>query len=144
VRKYCVIGLSLVIFLGAAIGLPSGALLQRRSRSAPAGSSSGDFRGARLALCAGLLLALLSLAFWVVFFILTSDLNSLSFGLPPLAKAVLFLPWVVLPLTGVIMIFAWLAWMRKYWTRTGRVLYSILAAAGVAHIWFLVYWNLLF
>jgi hypothetical protein len=142
--QYLVIGLSLVCFLAAAIALPAGALLQRRYRNSSLDSSSVETGGARLARWTGLLLALLSLAFWVVFFILTSDLNSLTFGLPPLAKAVLLLPWVILPLTGLIVIFAWLAWRRKYWTRTGRVLYTILAVAGVAHVWFLVYWNLLF
>jgi hypothetical protein len=65
-------------------------------------------------------------------------------GLLPLAKALLCLPWAILPLTGVILVFAWLGWRRKYWTRTGRVLYTILAVAGVAHVWFLIYWILLF
>ena len=42
-----------------------------------------------------------------------------------------------------ILIFAVLAWLRRYWSLGGRIFYSLLALMALLLSWALVYWNLL-
>ncbi len=51
-----------------------------------------------------------------------------------LIPALLTLPFVV---------FAVLSWKNRYWQTAARIHYSPVAAASVAFVWFLNYWNLI-
>jgi cellobiose-specific phosphotransferase system component IIC len=72
-----------------------------------------------------------------------SNLNQVIFGLPPVMEAIMYVPWILAVLLIGVLLGAVFAWLRKYWTLTGRIFYTVLALAAIAHIWFLSYWNLL-
>jgi hypothetical protein len=42
-----------------------------------------------------------------------------------------------------VLIFAFLAWKKKYWTVYGRLHYSLILLSGLVFLWLLNYWNLL-
>ncbi len=51
--------------------------------------------------------------------------------------------YVLGALALVIVVFAVLAWVRRYWSRGGRIFYSVLALMALLLTWVLLYWNLL-
>jgi hypothetical protein len=57
--------------------------------------------------------------------------------------AVLTLPVILVALSVVISIYAVIAWRKSIWGLSGRVHYTLLAAAVLANSWFLYYWNLI-
>jgi hypothetical protein len=136
------LGLSLVLFLAAVIAYPARGLGRRYYRQAYPPAVPPTPLGARLALWTAWVFALLSLVFWVTFTLIMSDLNSLVFGLPPAVNALMVAPYILAVLVVGMLVFAVLAWVKKYWTLTGRIFYTLLALAAVAHVWFLNYWNL--
>jgi len=137
------LGLSLFVFLTAVIVYPARGLVRRYYGKAYPGSAQPTSRGARLALWAGWAFALLSVVFWLVFTMMMSNLNQVIFGLPPVMEAIMYVPWILAVLLIGVLLGAVFAWLRKYWTLTGRIFYTVLALMAIAHIWFLSYWNLL-
>jgi len=56
----------------------------------------------------------------------------------------LALPYVLLGLGLLMLVFTLLAWARRYWSLVGRVHYTVLAVSGLSVLWGMWYWNLLF
>jgi CubicO group peptidase (beta-lactamase class C family) len=65
------------------------------------------------------------------------------YGVPVAIKALLWIPIVTTALTALAVWFAVRAWKRRLWCVWGRLHYGLIAAAGLAFVWFFVYWNLL-
>jgi hypothetical protein len=54
------------------------------------------------------------------------------------------LPYILAGLGVLMLVFAVLAWIRRYWTLVGRLHYTLLALSGLSVLWGVWYWNLLF
>ena len=65
------------------------------------------------------------------------------YGVPLAIKALLWTPIVTTALTALVLWFAVRAWKRRMWSVWWRLHYGLIAAAGLAFVWFFVYWNLL-
>jgi hypothetical protein len=134
---------SLVLFLSALIAYPVRGLVRRHYRKAAPQAVPPAPVGERLAAWTGWVFALLSLVFWVIFTLVMGDLNNLIFGLPAAVNVLLAIPYLLAVLAAGMLVFAVLAWTRRYWTVGGRLFYTLLALAAAAQIWFLFFWNLL-
>ena len=99
--------------------------------------------GARLARRGAALLGLTHLVF-VVLVVATfaSGLDELIYAWPPVFKVALAFPLVAIPLTLAVLYFAWRAWQGGFWTRYGRIQYSVIALASLAFLWSLHHVNL--
>ena len=103
-----------------------------------------------LARLAGGLFGLSFLVFVVMLVTLISNVDpafgvpSMSFGMPSWFGAMMAVP-VMTAIFGLVMMpFAVLAWVKRYWTVGARLSYTILSIWGLAVIWSLHFWNLLF
>jgi CubicO group peptidase (beta-lactamase class C family) len=65
------------------------------------------------------------------------------FGIPPLVKGLLVIPFITIVMTLIILVLTGLAWSGNSWTPALRGLVTCLAIAAVAFVPFLSYWNLL-
>jgi CubicO group peptidase (beta-lactamase class C family) len=63
---------------------------------------------------------------------------------PPTFYILMMLPYILAGLTLLMLVFALLAWTRRYWGWASRLHYSLLALLGLAVVWAIWYWNLLF
>jgi len=62
---------------------------------------------------------------------------------PPGLDLLLVVP-IIMSFLGVLMVlFTGLAWWKKYWNLSGRLHYTLMAAAALALAWIMNYWNLL-
>jgi pimeloyl-ACP methyl ester carboxylesterase len=126
------LGLIAFILLTGVIFPPVGYLI-RRFRKRPSASTA---RARKARWIAGLasLLALGFLSGLVVIFIQVGTVNPyiLAFGVPGQAAWLFLLPWMVLGFTLPTLIFTVLAWKQKWWNRTSRIHYSLVAAACLA------------
>ncbi len=100
----------------------------------------GTWARVLLYLVAGL--DLLFLLLLVVAYRLARDTGVL-YGIPRLARFDLALSAGAALLALALPVCAWQAWRRGYWSTAGRVHYTACAAAAVAFVPFLRYWNLL-
>jgi hypothetical protein len=64
------------------------------------------------------------------------------YGLPGWAHVLFVLPVVIAALSVGLLVFAILAWMRRFWSLPGRIHFSLVALSGLAFVVWLVYWNL--
>lgn len=69
---------------------------------------------------------------------LGADLISLR-----LLNGLIWLPWLIAILTAVSVLLLVPVWRERYWQLVERIYHTLLVMAGVAFIWFLVFWNLL-
>ena len=100
--------------------------------------------GARTARRAAALVAALYVVFLLAAAIVSSAIDDASVDTAlNLLRAVLVLPMVAAVVTLALPYFAWSAWKNGYWTRYGRVQYTLIAAGGLALLWVLNYANLL-
>ena len=99
---------------------------------------------ARWAVRIAALVAGLTLVFWVAVVVILSStgLDQLVYGFPPSLTAVLMLPILATALTGVVAVFAVLAWKNGYWSRFRRIHYTLFALLAIGLVWFYWYWNL--
>jgi len=136
--QFLLIGLSVVLFLTAALGWPISALgrvICRRKRFGnPAPKAARWLAGGMSAL---FLLFLLGLA------VVLSDLEQFFFGVPSVFKISLALAVAASVLAVGVLAFTLLAWTKKYWTGCSRVHYSLILLAALAFIWVLNFWNIL-
>jgi CubicO group peptidase (beta-lactamase class C family) len=59
----------------------------------------------------------------------------------PLVNTLSLLPWLM-ALTGFAMpVFMVLGWVKKYWTISGRIFYTVLTLCALSWVWMLMYWN---
>jgi len=70
------------------------------------------------------------------------DPMELMFGVPSALKVFLAFPIISAVLTIGALIYAVLAWKRKYWTGCARLHFTLIVLASLVFIWFLNYWNL--
>jgi hypothetical protein len=102
---------------------------------------------ARLAHWNAGLFGLLLLVFIIGFLAVMGDMIPV-YGVPrivfedvPLANALSLLPWLM-ALTGFAMpVFMVLAWVKRYWTISGRIFYTVLTVCSLSWLWVLYYWN---
>ena len=135
---YLVAGVSVVLFITAALGWPAGALRRavckrpRFGNPAPraarwlAGGMSGFF-----------LLFLIGLA------AAAGNLNQFFYGVPSIFKVSLGFPVAAAGLGIGVLAYVFLAWRKKYWTGCSRVHYTLVFLAALAFLWLLNFWNLL-
>ena len=135
---YLLIGLSVVLFLTAALGWPISALgrvvCRRKRFGNPAPKAARWLAGGMSAL---FLLFLVGLA------VALSDLEQFFFGIPALFKIGLAFSAAAGVLAVGVLVFTLLAWRKKYWTGCARVHYTLVFLAATAFLWLLNFWNLL-
>ena len=99
--------------------------------------------GARRARRGAALLALLHAAFIVTLIgTLAGGIDKLIYEMPQSIYVALTFPLLAIPLTLFLLWSAVRAWQQGWWTRYGRVQYSVVALASFAFLWSLNYWNL--
>jgi hypothetical protein len=127
-------GLGLIAFiLLTAVTFPPAGYLIRRLRKRPSASTPLASKARWLAGIASVL-ALGFLSGLVVIFIKVGTVNPyiLAFGVPGQAAWLFLLPWMLLGFTLPVVILTVLAWKQKWWNRTSRIHYSLVAAACIA------------
>ena len=138
--------LTTLLFLGALIGWPIGFFTGRSSRAASA--RPNPFL-ARLARWAAALFGLLWLLFLLGMGAIFMDIHpgfgvpKIVFETPPLLYNLMRLPLGMAGLALVMLVFAVLAWVQRYWGWVGRSFYSLLTLFALLLTSSLIYWNLL-
>lgn len=100
--------------------------------------------GARRARRGAALVGAIHLVFLLAVVIVSTTLNDKPVDLVlGMLRAVLVLPMVAAVLTLALVWFAWAAWKNGYWTRYGRVQYTLIVVAAATFLWLLNYTNLL-
>ena len=131
-----------LLFLGALVGwgisFLRGLIRRQPGRTGP-----------RMARLAAALFGLGFLAFIVLFGVMVGNVDpaygvpSFFFEVPSWFGALARLPVVLALLAAAMLVFALLAWWKRYWTAGGRLFYSLLALFALAAVWSLSYWNFL-
>lgn len=135
---YLVAGLSVILFLTAALGWPVGALGRVVCRRPRFGNPAP--RAARW-LAGGM--SALFLFFLVGLAVALSDLEQFFYGVPSVFKISLTFSVAAAVLAVGMLVFTLLAWRKKYWTGCSRVHYTLVFLAALAFLWLLNFWNLL-
>jgi CubicO group peptidase (beta-lactamase class C family) len=135
-----------LLFLSALIAWPIGFFAQRRKQ--PPASRPTPLP-ARLARWAAALFGMLWLVSLLGFASIFADILP-GLGVPrmyvetvPALNFILALSFVLGGLALAILVFAVLAWVRRYWSLCGRIFYTLLALLAMLLTWWLLYWNLL-
>jgi len=135
---YLIAGVSIILFLTAALGWPVGALgrvVCRRPRFGnPAPKAARWLAGGMSALFLLFLVGLAAAA---------SDLEQFFYGVPSVFKVSLAFPVAAAALAIGALVFTLLAWRKKYWTGCSRVHYTLVFLAALAFLWLLNFWNIL-
>lgn len=127
-----VLGFGLLCFVVAVV---SALRHWNADRAAPA--------GARRARRVAALLALIHAAFLVTLIVaLSGGIDELIYELPRSIYVALTFPLLAIPVTLLVAWAAVQAWRSGWWTRYGRVQYTVVALMGLAYLWSLHYWNL--
>jgi hypothetical protein len=132
------IGFLLICFVSV-LAWPVTALIRRlRKRQAH------DPRLARIARWLAFAMAILNLAFVVVFALVLMQGLSGARPYPPYwFVGLLVLPVLTALLSIALLGCTVLAWRDRYWSLVGRVHYSLVTLAALAFVWLANYWNLL-
>jgi CubicO group peptidase (beta-lactamase class C family) len=130
-------GMCLFVIVSGLVIWPFGLLSGGRGRSLPAKLARWVGSGTSLLVLIGFFGS-----FFALFIKQIAAHPSLAFGMSPLALAMqgALLLGAILGLATPV--FAVLAWKESYWSVWGRIHYTALAAATLAFIWWLNYWNL--
>ena len=135
---YLIAGVSVILFLTAALGWPVGALgrvVCRRPRYGnPAPKAARWLAGG---MSAFFLLFLVGLA------VAAGDLEQFFYGVPSVFKVSLAFPVAAAILAVGVLVFTLIAWRKKYWTGCSRIHYTLVFLAALAFLWLLNFWNLL-
>jgi CubicO group peptidase (beta-lactamase class C family) len=135
---YLVAGVSVVLFLTAALGWPLGALgkviCKKPRLGNPAPKAARWLGGGMSAL---FLLFILGLGMAL------SDLDQFNYGVPSFFKISLGFPVAAAALAVGVLIFTVIIWRKKCWTGCARVHYTLVLLAAVGFLWLLNFWNLL-
>ncbi|MGI6207969.1 MAG: serine hydrolase domain-containing protein [Anaerolineae bacterium] len=139
--QYAVLGASLAALASAVVAWPVGFLGNRRRRlELGSPGEPGLARAGRLLAWTSALLTLVSLGATAA---VLSDFESVTFGMPPALNALLTVPYLTSVLAIGVAVFAVLAWVKGWWTLIGRLHYTLIAAAGLALVWWYAYWNVI-
>jgi CubicO group peptidase (beta-lactamase class C family) len=106
--------------------------------------------GARIARGIVVAFSLLTIAFLAGMIYIFTDIDP-AYGVPgivfgiitPVMQFIFVLPRVLALLTLAMAVFAVLAWKKGYWTKGGRLHYSLFTAASLGLLWFLFYTGML-
>jgi len=135
------LGASLLLFASMLL-LPVGLRLARRSARIPA--------LARVARGLAWAMSALYVAFVACLVVAAGALQQAPFGVPPLVRALFVLPVMAGVLALAVATLAAFSWAgqangsgRPWWGLAGRLHYTLVAAAGIAMVWWAAYWNLL-
>lgn len=135
---YLVAGVSVMLFITAALGWPVGALRRVVCKRPRFGKPAP--RAARW-LAGGMS------AFFLIFLVglaaAASNLEQFYYGVPSILKVSLALPITAAGLGIGVLAFVFLAWWKRYWTACSRVHYTLVLLAALAFLWLLNFWNLL-
>ena len=130
---WLVLGFGLLCFVVAIVSA-------LRHWKADAAAPAGARRARRLAA----LNALLQFAFLATMVgAVAGGIDVLIYELPKAIYVALTFPLLAIPVTLAVAWLAAQAWRNGWWTRYGRVQYSVIALASLAFLWSLNYWNLL-
>lgn len=107
-------------------------------------------REAQIARTAAVLFSLFTITYIAGIIFIFTDIDP-AYGAPkiifgivtPFMNFIFALPWVLLFLSSAMIVFTVLAWKNSYWTRAGRLHYSLLAAGSSGIIWILSFLNML-
>lgn len=133
---YSLLIITMILFLSTLIW-PGRALLKVVCRG-----RKEEKRGPRSARWLVGIMSVLYLIFVIGLLQALSDPMELMFGVPSAMKIFLVFPIISAVLTIGALIFAVLAWKRKYWTGCARLHFTLIVLASLIFIWFLNYWNL--
>jgi CubicO group peptidase (beta-lactamase class C family) len=135
-----------LLFLGALIAWPIGFFVRRRrqppdSQPAPLPARLAHWAAALF----GLLWLLVLLGIMSLFMDVLPETGGprIIYEPVPLMNTLLSICYVLGGLALAILVFAVLAWVRRYWSLGGRIFYTLLALMALLLTWALVYWNLL-
>jgi len=135
---YLVAGVSVILFLTAALGWPVGALgrvvCKRPRYGNPAPKAARWLAGGMSAFF---------LLFLVGLVVAASDLEQFFYGVPSVFKISLGFSVAAAVLAVGVLVATLVAWKKKYWTGCARLHYTLILLAGLAFIWLLNFWNLL-
>lgn len=138
---------SLAVFLLTALAWPVGAVIARwyerryrRQYGEPVEKPGKGGRGARLARLVAWVVSVLDLLFVVGMALVFSNPEAtLFYGDSPLLIGVLTLPLLGAALTVGVLVYAALAWKRRYWGLFGRLHYSLVALSALTLVALLAY-----
>jgi pimeloyl-ACP methyl ester carboxylesterase len=138
------LGLPLAVMLTGTVGWPASALVRkvrRRERRADAGVE----RWARLGAGAAGLLALLFVVLlgWMVAQAIGENPFILMIGVPSSAAPLFLLPWLLLAGSLALVVAAISGWKRGWWTRWGRIHFTLVATATAAFTAVVFAWGLI-
>jgi CubicO group peptidase (beta-lactamase class C family) len=139
---------SLSILMLTAVAWPAGALISRRYKKRygePTGDKSGaDTKTARRARILAWGVCAFDLLFVIGVALAFSSLEeTLAYGASPSLIAILTLPLPSAVLAAGVLVYAVLAWERRYWGVFGRLHYSLVALSALTFVALLGYYNLL-
>ena len=137
-------GLFLVIFLSACIVWPIGYFIRRKRRQPSPSPLMFRYGRALAGVVSGLNLLFL-IGVGLVFISIVDDYWIIMRGAYPwsLLNVLLYIPFLTIPLTVVLIILAVLAWSKKCWSLLARWHFTLVAMAALLYVWFLAYWNLI-
>jgi pimeloyl-ACP methyl ester carboxylesterase len=140
--QLALIGLFVLVFVPALVGLPMAAVARRRYHARWLQAS--DPWLARLARALAVLVSLLDLVALAGTVVFLADLLGAdeTFRLVPPFPVLPLLGLLITVLTAALCGFAVPAWRRGYWTAAGRVAYTNVAGVAVLFVGFLAYWNM--
>lgn len=134
---------SIAMFLIAVVRWPFSAIFDRKQRE-------GQSTGSRVARWLGFLASLVGLVFIVWFIMVMMDTHPaygvprIFFQNPPGFNILIVLPMIMAVLSLGMLLFLVIGWIRKYWSVSGRIFYTMLTIAAFVFVWQMVYWNFLF
>jgi len=133
--------LSLLVFLSAFVGWPAAAL-GRRLRRRPTTAMPAARRARWIAtLVSFASVALVISGVIVTQLMLQARVQSNLYGLTRVALIQLGVANLIAVLTVTLPVFAVQAWRRGWWSRLGRMHYTLVTAAALYFVLFLGYWN---
>lgn len=130
------LGAIIIVFLSALLGWPIAYAVRRPRPIHPGGA-----RVARWFAAVTILLFLGSLV--VIFVELSGDTYEYAYGVPARIAFLLRLQYLIAALISGMVVFAALAWGKKWWSLSARIHYSVITFAAVTLIPILIYWRLL-
>ena len=137
-------GIALLVFLTGSLWWPVGSMIRQvLHRSSPRPPAVRQARLLASVVCVlglGSLVLTLPilqggpLADWL-------GIQKLIYGVPALARILLWMNLLMAILTPGLVVYSYLAWKQRYWTFLGCCLYVGVTLMAVLYIPFLVYWN---
>jgi len=85
----------------------------------------------------------LNLAFIIALWIVMENVLQLLFGVPPLVRIVLLLPWMSLLMTALTLALMLHAWLTHTGSRAGRLHLTLTTLAGLVFLGMLIFWRLI-